>query len=373
MRKILYLLFLFGAVVIFSVRPSFVAVAIGLTNFLNHPKDIVYDQVRHCFYITNNAGNNVVTMDSVGNFVELLDSIPNPMGLALFHDTLIISSSSPATITALDVTTGTMLYQLFIPEATYLSHMDADGRTSLVYIIEQQGGIIKLDYRHPCYSVFVPLSSGLMYGSQSVEVDTVNDRLLVFQWNSGPIKAVSLSDSLQITNAASQGISQVHASERVPEGDIYASRYYNNSIYRYNADLSGSPELIASGFNKPAGLAYHPESNSLYVCNYGNNTIAVVPLFPTGTQESPDALPAFEIFPNPATNKAFIEFRLDMPELIFLFVTDVSGRELLDTYYFLPAGLHRLAIPVEALKPGLCFITLKDNKGHLVTKRMIKQ
>jgi hypothetical protein len=61
--------------------------------------------------------------------------------------------------------------------------MDADPRTNQVYIIEQEGGIIRLDYRMPLYSFFVPFNSGLAYGSQTLEVDTANNQVVVFQWN----------------------------------------------------------------------------------------------------------------------------------------------------------------------------------------------
>jgi DNA-binding beta-propeller fold protein YncE len=371
MKKMWYFLVFAGAGFLSHVMFAGTGIVCDSNELLNHPKDIVYDQVRHCFYITNYAGNNVVTMDSLGNFEEMLNSLPGPMGLALFNDTLIISSSSPATITAVNVTTGDILYQLTVPEATYLSHMDVDPRTNLVYIIEQQGGIIKLNYRLAKYTVFVPLYSGLAYGSQTIEVDTTNYRLLVFQWDPGYIKAINLADSTQVTNACNQGISQVHASESVPTGEIYVSRYYNNSIYRYEADLSESPVLIASGFCQPAGLTYNPDNNMLYVCNYGCNTIDMVPLFPTGYGDFPEPSQVYNIFPNPAKSAVSLEFDLKFAGELFIFVTDLQGRDVIRSNYMLPAGEHLLTLPIEILKPGTYLFTLKDELAAVLTKKLI--
>lgn len=343
------------------------------STLLDHPKDIVYDQSRHCFYITNNTANNVVTMDSAGNFTMLYDSLPNPMGLAIFNDTLIISSSSPATITALNVATGMMLYQLPVPGATYLSHMDADPRTNLVYITEQQGGVIRLNYRMACCTFFVPLGTGLIYGSQTVEVDTTNDRLLVFQWNMGYVKAVSLSDSTLITNACSQGISQVHASESDPTGAIYVSRYYNNSIYRYEADMSGSPVLIASGLCVPAGLAYNPDDQSLYICNYGCNTIAVVPLFPTGRPDQSSMTGIGVLYPNPASQNVTVGFMLNKNETVEVIITDLQGRMRYCSMHPLNAGSHHLVIPVESLHPGAYCVRLVINRKIILVRELLKR
>jgi len=371
MKKMWYFLVFVGAGFLSRVMFAGTGIICDSNELLNHPKDIVYDQVRHCFYITNHAGNNVVTMDSLGNFEEMFNSLPGPMGLALFNDTLIISSSSPATITAVNVTTGDILYQLSVPEATYLSHMDADPRNNLVYIIEQQGGIIKLDYQLPFYTVFVPLNSELAYGSQTVEVDTTNNRLLVYQWNPGYIKAVNLADSTQITNACAQGISQVHASESIPNGETYVSRYYNNSIYCYEADLPASPVLIASGFCQPAGLAYNPDNNSLYICNYGCNTIDVVPLFPTGYDDFPEQSRACNVFPNPAKSIISIELNLKLTGDVFIAVTDLQGREVIQYSYSLMAGDQCITLPVEILSSGTYLITLKDRMETIITKKLI--
>ena len=372
MKKLVYFLFRTFVLFLISGIPALAGDVSNSTILLNHPKDIVYDQERHCFYITNNAGNNVVTMDSTGNLTLLVDSIPGPMGLALFNDTLIISSSSPATITAIKVTTGEILYQLPVPEATYLSHMDADPRTDQVYIIEQEGGIIRLDYRIPLYSFFVPLNSGLAYGSQTLEVDTANNQVVVFQWNNGYIKAVSLSDSTQITNLCLQGISQVHASERIPTGEIYVTRYYNNGIYRYNPDLSVDPELIASVACKPAGLTYNPEDHSLYVCNYGCNAIEVVPLIPAKTNEHWESSFRGVVFPNPATLKSSIEFSLSEPMVVSLVITDIQGRELKKSSHSLQTGDHSIELPVKNLFPGTYFITLKEKKNIICSEKLVK-
>ncbi|MBN1952078.1 MAG: T9SS type A sorting domain-containing protein [Bacteroidales bacterium] len=277
-------------------------------NLLNKPKDIVYDAVRKCCYISSYQGNSIVRQDSVGTQEYVLQGINSPMGLHLCSDTLIISSNLPSMITALNVTTDCVLYQIPVADAQYLAMMDLDPNSGMIYIVDQNGSIFKLNFRQPHCSLFVPVNSGIHYGSQTLEVDTVNNRLLVFKWAPGFIRAVSLSDSTDIINASSQYISQIQASQRGSNGEIYASSYINNGIYCYPSDLSGYPAEIVSGLSQPSGIAYNPDHHSLLVCNYGGNFISEIPLFPVNSQNQPDEDTKPVIYPNPSNDACFLSF-----------------------------------------------------------------
>ncbi|MGA9116747.1 MAG: hypothetical protein WB626_08235 [Bacteroidota bacterium] len=242
---------------------------------LNSPEDIAYDARRDCFYITNYAGDTVVRMDTAGHCTMFLDSINSPMGVAVCGDTILVSSNSPSRLTALDADTRAVLFQVNVPQALHLAQIEADTTSGVAYIVEQRGMIIRLNYRAPSYSVFVPIGSGLAYGSQSSEVDTGGHLLYVFQWSAGSIMGVNLDDSTQVAAAAPAGISQITASLSGPRGEIYVSSWLGNAVYCYDPGLPGPPAGVASGFVQPTGLTYRPANHAVYVCNYGDNTIGM--------------------------------------------------------------------------------------------------
>jgi DNA-binding beta-propeller fold protein YncE len=129
--------------------------------------------------------------------------------------------------------------------------------------------------------------------------------------------------------------------------------------------------MVASGLCQPAGLVYNPDNNSLYVCNYGCNTIDIIPLSPTGYCDSREQLQTCDVFPNPARSNLSIDLNLKFPGDVFIVVTDLQGREVIQSSYSLPAGDHRLTLPVETLNPGPYLITLKDRIETKVTGKLI--
>jgi DNA-binding beta-propeller fold protein YncE len=297
-------------------------------NLLNKPKDIVYDPVSRYTYISNYGGDAIVRMDSLGNQEFMLQGINSPMGLHLCNDTLIITSNSPSVITAIDVATNSILYEIPVTGAQYLAMMDMDPRTGLIYIVEQPGAVYKLNYREAWCSVFVPVSSGIFYGSQTLEVDTVNDRLLVFKWDPGYIRAVSLGDSTDVTNAVNQRLSQIQSSQRGPEGEIYVSSYINDAVYRYESNLTGYPSVLVSGLGHPSGIAYNPHHNTLFVCNYGSNSVSEIPLIPTLIRDPANPQMELSIYPNPADDKCTIMIPGKPQKEITLRITDHNGRHI---------------------------------------------
>jgi hypothetical protein len=295
----------FVTVILVSAQPTGEAEG-GL---LNKPKDIVYDQVRKCSYISNYQGDAIVRQDSSGNQEYMLQGINSPMGLHLLGDTLVISSNAPSKITLMNVMTFSIILEIPVPAAQFLSMMDRDPRTGLIYIVEQIGAIYKLNLQQSTCSLFVPASSGIAYGSQTLEVDTAGNRLLVFKWDPGFVKGVNLNDSTDIFNASSQYISQIQSSQKGPEGEIYVSSYNNNSVYIYDKYLSAAPSVIASGLIQPSGIAYNPHHHSLMVCNYGGNFISEIPLFPVNTDKFEEQAPILQVFPSPAGEQCMVTLR----------------------------------------------------------------
>ncbi len=325
----------------------------AVTGLLNKPKDIVYDLVRKCCYISNYQGDAIVRQDSLGNQEYLLQGINSPMGLHLLGDTLIISSNSPSKITLLNIVSGTVISELPVAGAQYLSMMDRDPRSGLIYVIDQIGAIYKLNIQQPACALFVSTNAGIAYGSQTLEVDTANNRLLVFKWDPGFIKGVNLSDSTDIFNASSQYISQIQSSQKGPEGEIYVSSYNNNSVYVYDKFLSVAPSIIASGLIQPSGIAYNPNHHSLMVCNYGGNIISEIPLIHTGTAKNCINPEAFNVFPCPADQRCYIRFSGINTSNVRINIHDINGKIVRSYQWEFPGNENCFEIPTTDLRAGI--------------------
>jgi len=81
---------------------------------------------------------------------------------------------------------------------------------------------------------------------------------------------------------------------------------------------------------------------------------------------------SIQIFPNPLTHRAVIEYELPHAGYSHLRIVDVQGglvRNLLEGIYQ-AAGKHQLQMPVADLAKGMYFVSLKTNK-QVITEKII--
>ena len=74
------------------------------------------------------------------------------------------------------------------------------------------------------------------------------------------------------------------------------------------------------------------------------------------------------VFPNPATDKIYIELEDKTTYVYYATIFDNVGR----TKYMLPKPDAQDGINISTLKPGYYFITIRDSKGKSTTKKFIK-
>ena len=80
---------------------------------------------------------------------------------------------------------------------------------------------------------------------------------------------------------------------------------------------------------------------------------------------------ALRVYPNPArvSSRAFVTFRLERTEPVRLTVLDILGRTVMEQAWPpLPAGLHRIPIPVQEWRSGVYFIRLRGATREAVVK-----
>jgi hypothetical protein len=101
--------------------------------------------------------------------------------------------------------------------------------------------------------------------------------------------------------------------------------------------------------------------------HYRNNPLGN-PCSPTDISEAVTSLTKAIIFPNPAINKLTIENGELTIEKVELHNT--VGEVLLN--YKLSTMNYQLSVDVSQLRPGIYFITLTDQAGNKVTKKVVK-
>ncbi|PLX00866.1 MAG: hypothetical protein C0591_00480 [Marinilabiliales bacterium] len=92
-----------------------------------------------------------------------------------------------------------------------------------------------------------------------------------------------------------------------------------------------------------------------------------------GTNELKSLTNAGDIFPNPLTGTALIELTNTEGTLITVQVLDITGRNQYIQEYNVNVGRSVINIPMEKLKTGLYIVRISNNKGDLITKKVIRQ
>jgi len=78
-------------------------------------------------------------------------------------------------------------------------------------------------------------------------------------------------------------------------------------------------------------------------------------------------------YPNPATDRTFIEFSLDVPSEVTLTVFESSGKKVLvPVHQFYQAGNHRVSLGKDQLKRGIYFYRF-EAKDFVSVKKMVFQ
>ncbi len=178
-----------------------------------------------------------------------------------------------------------------------------------------------------------------------------------------------MNDSLQISNAAPQGISQIQSSESGPDGMIYISSYSSNGIYRYSPSLSGGPILISGNHDAPSGIAYDPDHNFLYVCSYEGNRIDTVFLTVSGRMDDP-TVPYARIFPNPAVESCQLAFDSEHQKNGRITVFDQAGKVVRRVDYNLDQGRFSVGLDLKFIAAGIYLLRIDEGNGQPHTEKL---
>ena len=90
------------------------------------------------------------------------------------------------------------------------------------------------------------------------------------------------------------------------------------------------------------------------------------------TLASNEPVSALQVYPNPVSDKLFVEVQATQTSLIKLTVYDITGRAVHTTETLVNKGTQRITIDTEALQTGVYFVTTNIN-GTTHTVKVVKQ
>jgi hypothetical protein len=156
------------------------------------------------------------------------------------------------------------------------------------------------------------------------------------------------------------------------QNNIYVADYNNNVIrevsagnintiagnYAFGGGFSGNGgPATAAELKNPSGVAI--TDTGLYIADNSNQVVRKVKLIPTGinTIKSPDG--SMLLYPNPATDKLYIDITEQgyIPKYIAVF--DITGRLLLS--FTIQNATSTIPVDVSSLEPGMYFLKVLDS------------
>jgi len=342
---------------------------------LKGPEGIIYDQETNQYFIANANDGKILTMSTESEINVFAEGFGTAMGFSIVGDSLFISSNSPRLFSCLNKHTGDIIYQINLNDSTVsISQMVYDSRSQYMYLLGQEGCIVKIDIHNASYHMFKKFNQGLVNGSQTIELDTVNNRLFVFSFSSTLVKSLSLFDSTNL-ESVNCGISKCIASIRDDENNIYVSSWTGSRIWKINPDdLTQTQIFCDDSLFQPAGIAYNSEDEEFVVCNYGGNFLTFI--------RKNSATDIVKVKEKNQNSYAFYNSTSGSVEVFFdreitqnemsIQIFDIQGRKIINDYRI--EGKYEvlnIQIPLNIPVKGIYLINIRNKFGYIGTSKFI--
>ncbi len=344
--------------------------SIGQDNFY-YPLDVVYDQARDMYYVSNSAegqGGFVRTMNTSGEITgTLISGLDYAGGMCLIEDVLYlvdngdqIGGTLPSYVVAVDVETGSELYRTEISSGgTYLGLMATDNNGHLFITDNEKMCVHKYTIADKTSSVFVDYvlqPHGICYDHLAdriifTENKQASSRLKAIHPDGGDVSIIYWYPGWL------KGITMNSEGEYFMTTWEWEGNWGDESVFKMNNELNGWMVELMDDKNRPYGLCMGHD-NHLAVCAWGGHEVTLFDLTPYGTGEAMARVNRLEIYPNPGKGNV----RVKLPEIqsagTNLRILDLSGRVLSERALpvnesgvevsldltFLPAGIYVMMV-----------------------------
>ena len=330
------------------------------------PESAEYDYANSRWLIANTTSHEVLARSTNGVLTVFASGlVSGPYGIEIVGDVLYCCSG--ASIKGYSLTTGANVFNLNVG-ATFLNGMTHDNSGNL-YATDYSG---KKIYKIVIASTtFSTIASSLVQSPNGIVFDQANDRCVFVNWGSNAlIKAINLTTSA-VTTVLTTTQTNCDGITRDGSGNYYVSTWGGQNVVKYDSAFVNPPIAITTGLSSPADIFYNTVNNVLAIPNSGNNTVTFLDLSLRTNEVS--WLNTISVYPNPASNEAFVKFDLNSPMAVSCQIVSVDGR-IVATNNFPESNQMNGLLPIDISKltTGLYYLSFNANENTKSIPLLIK-
>jgi len=340
-------------------------------NLLSWPESIIYDSLHYRYLISNYQTGDIIQVDSNGNQSYFVQGVHAIQGLEIVGNVVYVGCDS--LIRGFDLETGTMVMNVHVSGVNNLNDVTADTSGNL-YAGDVFGTkIIKVNISTQNWWVFVN-GNGISQPN-GIFFDKLKNRILVCSYRyHSPIQAISLSDS-SVTTLATTTLTECDGITMDKYGRCYVTSWETLSIYRFDTNFSNPPVVVYTNQCGPADISYDRPHNVLAIPLQSCNSWDTLPVDPQVGMEKKqtETIKGYgefnRCYPDPATDRATIEFTIRKPVKVSLSLCDVTGRKIISLLNEKKnPGTYSIETDLAAINPGTCFYYLEANSTAITKK-----
>jgi hypothetical protein len=335
---------------------------------LNGPESVDCDTLTNTWYVGNTGSGKILRRSLPAtawqDFASGMSS--GPHGIEVLGDR--VYACSGGAIRGFQLSDGASVFTK-ATGATFLNGLTHDDLGNLYATDFSAKKIYKINPDSNTSSVFVANTTSTPNG---IIFDKANNRLVYVSWGgSAKIYAVSLADS-STTLLKTTSLSNIDGVAMDKEGRVYVASWGANALHRFNADLSGSPTLIASGLNSPADIFYNLRTDTIGIPNSGNNTVKFVGTAPTSATAEAAGTVSLMIFPNPATDWLAVALPAEMAASEAAPTIHASTGQRMAARV-LAQDKEKIVVDIADFPPGLYRISMQVSEGKSAVGTFFKR
>lgn len=254
---------------------SIILLLLGIFNtraqIFDRPESIVYDVPGKRYFISNMGAGTILQIDSLGNKTLFAEGLPEPRGLIIANDTLLIAVTNDG-VEGYLLSNGDNSFRYPIEEAGLPNDLTTDTAGNLYITDTYSSRVYQMDILTGIHSTLIQTISspnGIFY-------DTVSHSLLVCTWEmNAQIFSYDLAAStLQIM--VTTGIPDLDGLAMDNCRNLYFSSWTQNAVYAFDPDYERPPTRIAAGFPGAADISV--SANVLAIPVMNSDTISLIGL-----------------------------------------------------------------------------------------------
>ncbi len=239
---------------------------------LLNPESTAFDAAHNRYLVSCFGANAIVAIDAKTKAQSIFaEGMTKPLGNCISKGVLYVSTREG--LKGYDLQSAGEVLSVAIPCIQHLDGMTADDN-GILYVIDTGGKLFRVD---PAGGAFTcVLDSGLVQSVQDCIFDRQNNRLLAVGWSpQSPVQAIDLA-TWDISPVTRTDFGYFDGITTDGNGHFFVASHENGGmILMFDRNFEGY-EIIATGFEEPAGIDYNSRDHLLTVPNFAGNRVDFV-------------------------------------------------------------------------------------------------